>query len=208
MSRFRNLALAFSFLLLSGCVVIPGGYTPAPRTDIRKGQASYDLTFSFALSLDDTVEMSEEFWGRSDNGEWIAFLRKGLLESGAFRSVSYRPLKEKSAYHVHFLAHYAVPPDRGTGDGWKVLSAATLTLFPVVSSNYLDLSALLFLDGKVVHAPATAEELRNLIWLPCLPVALVWNQSWAWSSQEEKCARYLISELVHFQQTSLPLPKR
>ena len=61
---------------------------------------------------------------------------------------------------------------------------------------YLDASAIVYLNGNPVCSPTTSEDIRVIVWLPFLPVGLVWNQWWAWTTQEKKCCRFLINEVV------------
>ena len=94
-----------------------------------------------------------------------------------------------------------MPVNESAGLGF--LMGYTLCTIPMWLNMYLDMSAILYLNGTPVHSPTTAEALRCYVWIPFLPVGLVWNQWWAWTTQEKKCYRYLINDVINYQRVNL-----
>lgn len=80
------------------------------------------------------------------------------------------------------------------------LMGYTLFTIPMWINMYLDMSAILYLKDKPVYSSATSEKIRCYVWLPFLPIGLIWNQWWAWTTQERKCCRYLINRIIAYEQ--------
>ena len=157
----------------------------------------YSVTFSVDYLSDGDVSI-----GRASHEKYINWLKEALLESQAFSSVSYKPFAQKSNYHIHFLVHYScMPVDESAALGF--LMGCTFCAIPMWLNMYLDCSAILYLNGSPIYSPTTAEGLRCYVWIPFLPVCLVWNQWWAWTTQEKKCCHYLINEIIKYQNPQL-----
>ena len=188
----RN-SLIFLFglcLLTTGCLEIPMGYTPNEDLQtIDSITKKYSLTYSVDFMSDGDVSI-----GRASRERYIEWIKDYLEETGAF-NVSYRDFSSKSNYHVHFLIHYSC---LSVGDSVLLgyYLGTTLLAFPGWMNMYLDASAIVYLNGNPVCSPTTCEDIRVVVWLPFLPVGLVWNQWWAWTTQEKKCCRYLINEIL------------
>lgn len=188
----------FPFLLivlctLSGCLEIPMGYTPGTDLIISKNIRKYDLTFSVDYLSDGDVSI-----GRASQTQYIEHFKEYLQESGAFAKVSYKNFSEKSKYHVHFVTHYScMPVNEAIATGY--LMGMTFCAIPMWVNMYLDMSAILYLNGKPVYSSATSENLRCYVWIPFLPAGLIWNQWWAWTTQEKKCCRYLVNSISEYQ---------
>jgi hypothetical protein len=186
-----------SAVILSGCLQIPLGYTPSVDFPQDNENKKYALTFSVDYLSDGDVSI-----GRASQEKYIDWLKEDLRKSGAFNSVTYKPFSQKSNYHLHFLIHYScMPVNESAGLGF--LMGYTLCTIPMWLNMYLDMSAILYLNGTPVHSPTTAEALRCYVWVPFLPVGLVWNQWWAWTTQEKKCYRYLINDVINYQRVNL-----
>lgn len=191
-----SLSLISAFTL-SGCLQIPLGYTPSVDFPQDNENKKYALTFSVDYLSDGDVSI-----GRASQEKYIDWLKEDLRKSGAFNSVTYKPFSQKSNYHLHFLIHYScMPVNESAGLGF--LMGYTLCTIPMWLNMYLDMSAILYLNGTPVHSPTTAEALRCYVWVPFLPVGLVWNQWWAWTTQEKKCYRYLINDVINYQRVNL-----
>ena len=188
----NNLIVLFALLCLltTSCLEIPMGYTPYEGLQtIDSPSKKYNLTYSVDFLSDGDVSI-----GRASREKYIEWIKEYLEETGAF-NVSYRDFSSKSNYHVHFLVHYsAISVGEGLllGFYWGY----TLTTLPSWVNMYLDVSAVVYLNGTPVCSPSTSEDIRVIVWLPFLPVSLVWNQWWAWTTQERKCCRFLINEIL------------
>ena len=191
------IASIMAICIFSGCLQVPLGYTKNIDIPENYNAKKYDVTFSVDYLSDGDVSI-----GRATQEKYIDWLKKDLQKSGAFSSVSYKPFSQKSNYHIHFLIHYScMPVDQAAGLG--LLMGYTMLTVPMWINMYLDTSAILYLNGQPVCSPTTAEALRCYVWAPFLPVGLIWNQWWAWTTQEKKCCRYLINEIVTYQKNSL-----
>ncbi len=198
MNKIILLLVSVSLIaMLSGCLLVPSGYTPdvdfAKNEEIKK----YAITFSVDYLSDGDVSI-----GRASQEKYIDWLKDDLQKSGAFSSVTYKSFAQKSNYHIHFIFHYScMPVNESAAMGF--LMGYTFCAIPMWLNMYLDSSAILYLNGNPICSPATAENLRCYVWVPFLPVCLVWNQWWAWTTQEKKCYRYLINEIVDYQRSHL-----
>lgn len=198
MNKILLLSLSLvSLFALSGCLLIPQGYTEDAVLSNQRGNKRYAVTFSVDYLSDGEVSV-----GRASQKQYIEWLKEDLRDSGAFSSVTYKPFAQKSNYHIHFLIHYSGMPMDEHDDFENVLGC-TLGMIPMWYDTFLDASAILYLNGKPIHSPAASEALRCYVWLPFLPVGLVWNKWWAWTTQEKKCCRYLIHELSEYQRMKL-----
>lgn len=198
MNKIAKYLFGFSIIiLLTGCLQIPLGYTP--NVDIPQNYEGnkYDITFSVEYLSDGDVSI-----GRATKEQYVSWIKNYLEESNAFNSVTYKDINNKSNYHIHFIVHYsALPVGESAGIGF--IMGYTLFTIPMWINMNLDSSAILYLHGKPLFTPTTTETLKCYVWLPFLPVGLVWNQWWAWSTQETKCCRYLINEIVTYQKNNL-----
>ena len=186
-----------SIFLLSGCLEMPLGHTPDVDFSENHIGKKYSVTFSVDYLSDGDVSI-----GRASHEKYIAWLKEDLLKSGAFNSVSYKPFAQKSNYHIHFLIHYScMPVNESAALGF--LMGYTFFTIPMWLNMYLDCSAILYLNGVPIYSPTTTGGLRCYVWIPFLPVCLVWNQWWAWTTQEKKCYRYLINEIIKYQDSHL-----
>lgn len=187
----NSLILLFALCLLTtGCLEIPMGYTPNEDLQtIDSAYKKYSLTYSVDFMSDGDVS-----FGRASRERYIEWIKDYLEETGAF-NVSYRDFSSKSNYHVHFLIHYSC---QSVGESLLLgyYLGFTFCAFPGWMNMYLDTSAIVYLNGKPVCSPTTSEDIRVVVWLPFLPAGLVWNQWWAWTTQEKKCCRYLINEIL------------
>lgn len=191
---FANIAIIFA---LSGCLNTPMGYTPNVDLPEIHSRAKYAITFSV-----DYLSDGDEIIGCASREKYIEWIKNYLSDCGEFSTVSYKSFDRKSNYHIHFLVHYScMPVDESAALGF--LMGYTLFTIPMWVNMYLDTSAILYLNGKPIHSPATSEAIRCYVWLPFLPVGLVWNQWWVWTTQEKKSCRYLISEIVNYQHNNL-----
>ena len=181
----------FAFCLLTtGCLEIPMGYTPNEALQINDSfSKKYSLTYSVDFMSDGDVS-----FGRASRERYIEWIKDYLEETGAF-NVSYRDFSSKSNYHVHFLIHYSC---QSVGESLLLgyYFGFTFCTLPGWLNMYLDTSAVVYLNGNPVCSPTTSEDIRVVVWLPFLPVGLIWNQWWAWTTQEKKCCRFLINEIV------------
>ena len=169
--------------MLSGCLHIPLGYTPNGDFPANYDAKKYTLTFSVDYLSDGDVSIA-----CASQEKYIDWLKEDLQKSGAFSSVTYKSFAQKSNYHIHFIIHYScMPVNESTAMGF--LMGYTLFTIPMWMNMYLDSSAILYLNGNPICSPTTAENLRCYVWAPFLPVGLVWNQWWAWTTQEKKCYR-------------------
>ena len=185
----------FSLLLLfcSGCLEIPMGYTPDLDLTVCSPTRKYAITFSV-----DYISDGDQIIGLASNEKYIEWINAYLQSCGAFSSVGYKSFANKSNYHIHFLVHYScMPSNEAAAIGF--LMGYTFFTIPMWVNMYLDMSAVVYLNGKPIHSPSTTENLRCYVWLPFLPVGLVWNQWWAWTTQEKKCLRYLINDVLIYQ---------
>ena len=182
-----------SVLVLSGCLQIPLGYTRNVDFPTNYKSKKYAITFSVDYLSDGDISI-----GRASQEKYIDWLKEDLQKSGAFSTVTYRSFTQKSNYHIHFLIHYScMPVNEAAALGF--LMGHTLCAIPMWINMYLDTSAILYLNGIPVYSPTTTEALRCYVWVPFLPFGLVWNQWWAWTTQEKKCCRFLIKEIIDYQ---------
>lgn len=181
-----------------GCLEVPLGYTPETEIQPLSHSKKYTVTYSVDYISDGDVSM-----GRANEAMYINWLGEYLQKTNAFSKVAYRNFTAKSNYHIHFLIHYSAMPVNEAAVT-VFLMGYTLTAIPMWVNMYLDVSAIVYLNQKPVFSSATAEDVRCYVWLPFLPVGLVWNQFWVWTIQEKKVCRYLINEVVKYQ-TSLTL---
>ena len=184
-------------MMLSGCLLIPSGYTPDVNFVRNDEIKKYAVTFSV-----DYLSDGDRSIGRASREKYIDWLKDDLMKSGAFSSVTYKSFAQKSNYHIHFIFHYSCMPV-GRSIALGVLIGYSFGTIPVWQNMFLDSSAILYLNNKPIYSPATAENLRCYIWVPFLPVGLVWNSWWAWTTQEKKCYRYLINEIIDYQRSHL-----
>lgn len=198
MNKITLLLFSVSLMvILSGCLLVPSGYTPAVEFAKNSKIKKYAVTFSVDYLSDGDVSI-----GRASQEKYIDWLKDDLQKSGAFSSVTYKSFAQKSNYHIHFIFHYScMPVNESAAMGF--LMGYTFCAIPMWMNMYLDSSAILYLNGNPICSPATAENLRCYVWAPFLPVGLVWNQWWAWTTQEKKCYRYLINEIVNYQRSNL-----
>ena len=198
MNKIISLLFSVSLMvILSGCLLVPFGYTPEVGFVPNSGIKKYAITFSVDYLSDGDVSI-----GRASQEKYIDWLKDDLQKSGAFSSVTYKSFAQKSNYHIHFIFHYScMPVNESAAMGF--LMGYTFCVIPMWMNMYLDSSAILYLNGNPICSPATAENLRCYVWAPFLPVCLIWNQWWAWTTQEKKCYRYLINEIVDYQRSNL-----
>ncbi len=192
----------FLIILLQGCMIVPQGYTPSTSLLKHKNIAAsskYDVTFSVEYISD-----GDQSIGRASNVQIIEIIKEKLIDSNAFTQVSYVDLAGKSKYHIHFIVHYSMV-SAGESAKHGLLIGYTFCTIPTWQSMPIDISAKIYLKDKVIHSIATAEVLRCYIWLPLLPVCLVWNNWWAWTTQEKKCVNYIVNDLTNFQKKDLPM---
>jgi hypothetical protein len=182
-----------SVFILSGCLQIPLGYTPSVDFPQKYKNQKYAVTFSV-----DYIAERDDVFGLASKEKYIKWLKDDLQKSGAFSSVTYIPFSQKSNYHIHFLIHYSYMTAKESMTMGLLMGYTFLTI-PMWQTMYLDMSAILYLNGSPIHSPTTAEALRCYVWAPFLPIGLVWNQWWAWTTQEKKCYRYLVKDLIEFQ---------
>jgi len=173
--------------------MVPLGYTPSTSLNIIRPvseTAKYDVTFSLSHHNERT-----DLFGVADEADIIEMIRHRLIRSGAFASVRYTPLNSMSAYHIHFKMRVsgATPSD---SFGVGLLAGYTLLCVPTWETFAIDLSALVYVDGKPVHSVATAEAERFFIWLPLAPVGLVWNSWLAWWSEESNTINFIINDIT------------
>ena len=198
MNKIMLFALSIiSVCILAGCLEIPLGYTHCVDFPQKYENKKYSITFSV-----DYIAERDDVFGIATQEKYIDWLKDDLQKSGAFSSVTYKSFAQKSNYHIHFIFHYScMPVNESAAMGF--LMGYTCCAIPMWINMYLDSSAILYLNGNPIYSPATAENLRCYVWVPFLPVGLVWNQWWAWTTQEKKCYRYLINEIVDYQRINL-----
>ena len=178
-----------SLFVLSGCLDVPLKYTPDTDFSQEFDTRKYAVTFSV-----DCIGIVED--GQASQEKYVEWLRDFLYKSGGFSSVKHRVFSEKSNYHIHFSMRYS-RANEATALG--LLLCCTYCTIPVWFDMYLDASAILYLNGVPIHSPSTSDAFRRHIWAPFLPIGLVWNKWWVWTTQEKKCCRYLINEIVNYQ---------
>ena len=186
-----------SFFIFTGCLQIPLNYTPEASLPEKNAEKQYSITFSVDYLSDGYVSI-----GRASQEHYIKWLNEYLQKCGSFSSVTYKPFDQKSNYHLHFIAHYSCMPVNEAALLGFVMGYTMCTI-PMMINMHLDTTAILYLNGSPIYSPATAETLRCYVWIPFLPVGMIWNQYWAWTTQETKCCRYLINEIVDYQQSHL-----
>lgn len=198
MNKIILLLVSVSLVIMfSGCLQIPLGYTPKSDFPTNYDAKKYAVTFSI-----DYIAERDDVFGLATQEKYIDWLKEDLQKSGAFSSVTYKSFTQKSNYHIHFIFHYSYMTVKESAT-MGFLMGYTFCAIPMWMNMYLDSSAILYLNGNPIYSPATAENLRCYVWVPFLPVGLVWNQWWAWTTQEKKCYRYLINEIVDYQRSHL-----
>ena len=189
----------FSLLLLvlPGCLFVSLGYTPDSDLPDNYTEKKYDVTFSVEYYND-----RNDVFGLASQEQYITWIKQYLQETKAFRSVAYKPITQKSNYHINFIVHYSFMTVRESALLGYFCGLTGLAI-PTYQTLYMDISTVLYLRNNPVYSPSTAEALRGYIWLPFLPVGLIWNQWWALTTQEKKCCRFLINEVVNYQKNHL-----
>ena len=185
-------------LFTAGCLQVPLGYTPGdPLKKAAPGSPKYDVTYSVDYVADGGLGSGD---GIASQAVLADHVRDHLKESGAFSRVEPRPFAEKSNYHIHFIAHYSTI-SHDEVQPIALLMGLSLCGIPVWITSSLDMSAILYLNQQPVYSPSASEGLRKFIWVGFLPVGLVWNSWWAWTTQEKKCIRFLVNRITDHQRT-------
>ncbi len=193
MNKIYFLIAVCATMLIPGCMEIPMGYTPDTDWQTTPRGQKYAITYSVDYLSDGDISI-----GRASQRQYIGWIKSAMEQSGAFSSVAYREFHSKSNYHIHFLVHYScMPVNEAVATGYVM--GSTFMAIPMWINMYLDISAIVYLNGVPVYAPCTAENIRCYVWLPFFPVGLVWNQWWAWTTQEKKCCRYLLNQIIEYQ---------
>lgn len=180
--------LSMFIISICGCLYVPQDYTPTQEL-VTDNAPKYAVTYSIEYRKDG--DLGE---GCASLKKYQTWIEKMLLDTGSFSEVTYRDFSIKSNYHLHFMVHYSsLPYDESSSRG--AAAGVTMAIIPVWIDLHLDLSAVTYLNQKIIAAPSTTETLRCYIWLPFLPAGIVWNPWLAWTRQEKKCCRYLINEV-------------
>jgi hypothetical protein len=192
------LGLVFCATFLTSCLVFSNDYTP--KKALKKNTASsprYNITYSVDY---DNVGEGVFTIGEDDLAENQKRIEKHLKKSGYFSSVSYRPLSEKSDYHIHFTVRYcASKPDKAMAIAF--IASYTGCLFPFHEDAHLDVSAILLRKDVKIHSVATSEEMTAYCWLPLLPFNFFWNNWLSWGTSENKVIDFIINDITAFQET-------
>jgi len=172
--------------VISGCLIIPKDYTPRIELKSCINTPKYDLTFSvdfLSHGLRGNVQTGKLIVrdGYLDDQPMITFIRNELIKSNAFSSVTYREFSSKSNFHIHFICHYSAIETKTIA-----ITALSGMIVPSPGQNlYLDLSALMYVNGKKVFSSAATELLQVWFGIPLIPAAILWNNEKAWRSQEK-----------------------
>ena len=182
-------------LLLQGCTSFNFGYTDNHSLDVYNTKPisrKYDVTFSiyYFTARNDII-------GQGDKEYYQKRIRENLLNTGLYSKVTYVPVDKPSSYHYHFNVIYNAP-NVDTSFGIAFMSVYTLFTVPTWETTTIDISGMVFLNGKMVHSIATPEIIRCYYWLPLLPVGLIWNDWLAFSHVEGKMIRYVLNDLNNY----------
>ena len=181
--------------VISGCLMIPKDYTPRIELKSCINTPKYDLTFSVDF-LSHGVRGNDQTGKQIvlDDQPMITFIRNELIKSNAFSSVTYREFSSKSNFHIHFIYH-----DSGIETITIAITALSGMIVPSPGLNlYLDLSALMYVNGKKVFSSAATELLQVWFGIPLIPAAILWNEEKAWRSQEKNCFNFLLNNMLTF----------
>ena len=182
-------------LLLQGCTCINFGYTNNHSLDVYNSKPvsqKYDVTFSIYY-----FNARNDIIGAGDKEDFQKRIKENLLKTGLYSKVTCVPIDKPSPYHYHFNVIYDVPSVE-TSFAVGFLSGYTLLIVPTWETATLDISGMVFLNGKMVHSTATPEIIRCYYWLPLLPVGLIWNTWFAFGYVEGKMIKYVLNDLNNY----------
>lgn len=185
--------LLLGALMLSGCICVPQYYTPSAKLRVDKSGVDsprYDVTYSMSYYTD-----GDKSIGRAEEGRFRELIGEKLRATKHFGSVMYKPVDERSPYHIHFIIRYSMN-DILDSPAQSMLLGYSLGLLPSWQDMYLDMSAIVIVNDTKVYSTVAAENLRCYIWLPLLPFGMIWNNWLAWTVQEKNGVNFILNDII------------
>ena len=186
------LLFLLSFLLI-GCVNLSKEYTPKEEPLKYVGEK-----YSVSYSVDDYYKGLEVLSGRASTEEWKKKINDRLLSSGAFDSVLYKPSNMKSPYHIGFEI-YGIGASPNDALWWGLLSGYSVFTIPISLDMYLDINAIVYLDGMPIYSICAAEKVVRTAWAPLVFLGIFWNDFVSWNYIEGKSLDYIINHILENQ---------
>ena len=178
---------------LSGCFLYDCGYTRNDDTDIYKTDAANKMPISYSLKFN-TCFPANDAPGTPTVKSIRTKIDEALKETGLFSDVSYGDKNEKG-YHIEFRYN-----DSGFSHEEAFARAFvyvyTLFMIPIPENYSVDLSAVLFLEGKPIWSVAHTEKCRCIVCWYALPAGLFFNYWSVWRSIEYNIVRSTVNDLT------------
>lgn len=178
---------------LSGCFLYDCGYTRNDDTAIYKTESSNKMPVSYSLKFYTCFPSGGSF-GSPTVRSIKTKIEESLKETGLFSEVLYGD-KDDKGYHIEFTYNdsgysYEVAFVR------RIMYLYSFFMIPLPENYSVDLSAIVYLEGRPIWSVAHTEKCRVIVCWYALPAGLIFNYWSVWRSIEYNLVRSTINDFT------------